>query len=146
MASSKKVASAYVDLQLSIAQFKAATGEASGLMKSFAAQTREEMQKSRESVRLLSEELGLGIPRGLQGIISKLPGVTTAMNLAFDSVVVFALISTVVEVTKKVTEFAKKSEEAAKKHAEAWQNTIVPINDTNDKLEQIGRASCRERV
>jgi hypothetical protein len=95
---SQKVASAYVDLQLQTAQFKAAIGEASGEM-------REESAKSRESVKLVSEELGLGIPRGLQKFISTLPGVTTAMNLAFDSVVVFALAKTVVEVTEKVAKF-----------------------------------------
>jgi hypothetical protein len=141
MANSRKVASAYVDLQLQIAQFKAALGEADGSMRKFSAEMREQNEKSRESVRLLSEELRLGIPRGLQGIISKLPGVSTAMNLAFDSVVVFALIRTVMEVTEKVTEFAKKSEEAAQKTAKAnaeFQSSLVKSNAelvvANDKI------------
>ena len=130
---SKKVASAYVDLQLQTAAFQAAIGEATSEMKKFGSQMREESQKSRESVKLLSEELGLGIPRGLQGIISKLPGVTTAMNLAFDGVVVFALAKTIYEVGEKIAEYAKKSEEAAKKHAEAWNNIVKPLQDANDK-------------
>lgn len=132
---SQKVASAYIDLQLQTAAFKAAINEATGEMKKFSAQTREEMAKSRESVKLLSEELGLGIPRGLQGIISKLPGVTTAMNAAFDAVVVFALIKTVVEVTEKVAEFIKKNEEAAKRNATAWTSIHTSIQTQNDDLE-----------
>ncbi|HEY5054662.1 MAG TPA: hypothetical protein VII58_00790 [Acidobacteriaceae bacterium] len=140
---SRKVAAAYVSLELQTAQFKAAIGEAGGLTKKFAAETREQMQQSRESVRLLSEELGLGIPRGLQGIISKLPGVTTAMNAAFDAVVVFALIDTVVKVTEKVLEFSRKNEEAAKKTAAAWdeahgklEKELDTLTVTGDKLDE----------
>ena len=128
---SRKVAAAYVSLELQIANFKAAIGEAQGLTKKMAADMREQMDRSRESVRLLSEELGLGIPRGLQGIISKLPGITTAMNLAFDAVVVFALIKTVYEVGEKIVEFARKSEEAAKKHEEAWGSIHGSMARTN---------------
>ena len=131
---SKKVAEAYVSLTMQTAAFKAAINEASGEMKKFGAQMREESQKSRESVKLLSEELGLGIPRGLQGIISKLPGVTAAMNLAFDSVVVFALIGTIVHVTEKIGEFAKKNEEAAAKHKKLWGDISRDVQDTNDQL------------
>jgi hypothetical protein len=132
---SRKVAAAYVSLELQIANFKAAIGEAQGLTKKMAADMREQMDRSRESVRLLSEELGLGIPRGLQGIISKLPGITTAMNLAFDAVVVFALIKTVYEVGEKIVEFARKSEEAAKKHEEAWGSIHGSMARTNTELE-----------
>lgn len=131
---SQKVASAYVDLQLQTAAFKAAIGEASNEMRKFSAEMREESAKSKESVKLLSEELGLGIPRGLQGIISKLPGMTTAMNAAFSGVVVFALAKTVYEVGEKVVEFAKKSEEAAKKNAEAWKGVNQPLQQSNDEL------------
>lgn len=130
----KKVASAYVDLQLQTAQFKAAVGEAQNEMKKFSAQMREQTEKSRESVRLLSESIGLGIPRGLQNVIAKLPGVTTAMNLAFDSVVVIALIHVVVEAGEKITEFARRSEEAAKKHTEAWAEATKDVNSTTVQL------------
>src|ERR1700679_2542334 len=105
MANGTKVAGINVDMTLELAQFKSSCREAETVTKQMTAQLREEMAHSRESVRLLSEELHLGIPRGLQGIISKLPGITTAMNAAFDAVVVFALINTIIEVTKKVEEF-----------------------------------------
>lgn len=131
----QKVASAYIDLELRHAKLSRELGEVDGEIKRFNRQMREEMAKSKESVKLLSEELGLGIPRGLQGIVSKLPGVRTAMNMAFDSVVVFALIHTVVEITEKVAEFARKSEEAARKHKEAWGNLTSSMDESNEKLK-----------
>jgi hypothetical protein len=134
MMASRKVASAYVDLQLQTAQFKAAIGESTALTRQFSASMREEMEHSRESVRLMSEELGLGIPRGLQQIISKLPGVSTAMSLAFDSVVVFALIDTVVKVTEKIVEFTKKTDEGARKNAEANARFSDSLAKSNAEL------------
>jgi hypothetical protein len=131
---SRKVAAAYVSLELQIANFKAAIGEAQGLTKKMAAEMREEMAKSKESVKLLSEELGLGIPRGLQGIISKLPGITTAMNAAFDLVVVFALGKTIYEVGEKIVEMVHKSEEAAAKHREMFNGLTISMEHTNDSL------------
>jgi hypothetical protein len=131
---SKQVASAYVDLQLQTAQFKAAIGEAQGSMRQFSAQMRAETQKSRESVRLLSEELGLGIPRGLQNIISKLPGVTTAMNAAFAGVVVFALGKVLIDVTEKVAKFIKTAETAGTVFASEMHKVTTSTLEENDKL------------
>src|SRR5579859_3002829 len=139
---SKKVASAFVDLELRTAAFKAAIGEAENSMKRFGAATREETERSREAVRLLNEDIGLHLPRGLQNLISKLPAVTAAMNLAFDAVIIFALIHSVVEVTEKITEFAKKNEEAAKKNKKDWEDVTKPITEmanalhtSNDQLD-----------
>jgi len=131
---SKKIADAYVSLTLKTAEFKVLLDEAGHEMRKLSAQMREETQKSRESVKLLSEELGLSIPRGLQGIISKLPGVTTAMNAAFDAVVVFALAKTIYEVGNKIAEFVTKSEEAAKKHREMFNGLNISMQHTNDSL------------
>jgi hypothetical protein len=135
MAANAKVASIYVQLQAQTAEFKKALAEANIETRKWSATMREETQKSRESIRLLNEDLGVHLPRGLQNIISKLPAVTTAMNAAFDAVVVFAMIDAVVKVTEKVMEFAKKTGDAAQKHRESWAEAITPINDTNDKLE-----------
>ena len=131
---SQKVASAYVDLQLQTAAFKASINEATSSMRQFSEQTRAEMNKSRESVRLLNEDIGLGLPRGLQSVISKMPGVSTAMNLAFDSVIVFALIDAVVKVTEKVEAFIKKNEEAAKKSADSWREITKSVQGVNSEL------------
>ncbi len=134
MANGKKVAGVSVDLSLELASFKASCREAETVTKKMTAEMKEEMGKSRESVRLLSEELGLGIPRGLQGIISKLPGITTAMNAAFDAVIVFALAKTIYEVGNKIVEMVHKSEEAAAKHREMYNGLITSMEHTNDSL------------
>ncbi len=135
MAVNAKVASAYVDLVARTAAFKAAMDEAGMQARAFGNQMRAETQKSREAVRLLSEDIGVRIPRGLQTVISKMPMVTTAMNAAFDAVIVFALIDVVVKAGEKIYEFAKKNEDAARKNREAWAGTISSINQENDSLE-----------
>lgn len=130
-----KVAEIYVQLRADLAEYKKTLADANVLTKQWSGTMREETQKSREAIRLLNEDLGVHLPRGLQNVISKMPMVTAAMNAAFDAVVVITLIRSVVEVGEKIYEFARKSEEAAQKHREAWASTITPINDTNDKLE-----------
>jgi hypothetical protein len=134
MAANAKVASIYVQLQAQTAEFKKALQDANVETRKWSATMREESQKSREAVRLLNEDLGVHLPRGLQNIISKMPAVSTAMNLAFNAVVVLTLIRSVVEVTEKVSEFIKKNEEAAKKNTEAWRALSEPIDSTNDKM------------
>ena len=139
------VANASASLTLNTTEFSKPLGTARAEMKQFSATVREESNKSRESVRLLSEELSLGIPRGLQKIISNLSGVSTAMNLAFDGVVVFALIKTVVEVTEKIIEYGKKTEEAAKKNKEAWEAISNPLQSANDKM-QVTNDKLEEQI
>jgi hypothetical protein len=135
MPNSAKVAEIYVELQANTAKFKQALGDATAATKKYTAQMRAEMKQSQDSVRLLSEEMGLGIPRSLQRVISTLPGVSKALNLAFDGVVVFALITTVVKVTEKIVEFAQKSQEAARKNADDWQSLQGSMQLTNDELQ-----------
>ena len=119
MAANAKVAEIYVQLKADLAEYKKTLGEANVIAKQWGNTMREENQKSREAIRLLNEDLGVHLPRGLQNIISKMPGVSTAMNAAFDAVVVFALIHAVMEVTEKITEYTKKAEETAKKNKTA---------------------------
>ena len=128
------VANASASLTLNTTEFSKPLGTARAEMKQFSATMREESAKSRESVKLLSEELGLGIPRGLQKIISTLPGVSTAMNAAFDAVVVLALINTVVEVTEKVAEFIKMSDKAGSVFAASMGKMTLATQEENDKL------------
>lgn len=129
-----KVASAYVDLVARTEAFHKALNDAKNATREWSAQMREESQKSRESMRLLSEELGLHIPRGLQNIMSKLPGLSTALNAAFDSVVVLTLVKLVVEAGEKIYEFGRKGAEAARKNVEAWAAVSTPLANINTEL------------
>jgi hypothetical protein len=130
-----KVASAYVDLVARTEAFHKALGDATAATKKWSAEMREEAEKSRESIRLLSEEIGLGIPRGLQKIISELPGLSAALNFAFDGVVILTMIKLTVEAGEKLAEFVKKNEEAARKAAEAWRGVEQPLRTTNLELQ-----------
>jgi hypothetical protein len=135
MANQQKVAEIYASLVLQTAELKAGLNEANSEIKRFTAQTRAEMNEAKGAMALLGDEIGVRLPRHLRGFVAELPGVASAMSAAFNAIAVIGLISIVVEAGKKVYEFVEKTEEAAKKHAEAWQSTIQPINDTNDKLE-----------
>lgn len=134
MSNSRQVAAIYTELQLKTAQFKVALNEATGEMRKFSAQTRAEMQEAKGGMALLSEEIGVRLPRHARAWVAELPGVAMAMNAAFDSVVVIALAQSVFEAGKKIYEFAEKNEEAARKNNEAWQAAGKPIVDVGDAL------------
>jgi hypothetical protein len=142
MATSAKVAEAYVDLQLRTAAFKAAIADATNETRKFSTQLKAEMESSRLSIRLLSQDLGVGIPRGLQTVIARLPGVSQALSAAFSSIAVLALIDVVYKAGEKITEFVQKNEEAARKNASAnyeFTASLVKSNAqlavTNDRLD-----------
>jgi hypothetical protein len=127
------VATTYADLVHRRATFEAAIGEAQGEMRKFSASMREETQKPRESVRLLSEGLGLGIPRGLQRIISQSGAVRTAMNFAFEGVVVLAG-KVLIDVTEKIAKFISTAENAGTKFSAEMRKMTGATAEENDKL------------
>ncbi len=49
------------------------------------------------SLALIGEEIGVNIPRQLRSFITAIPGVSEALNAAFSSVAVVALIGLIVE-------------------------------------------------
>jgi predicted transcriptional regulator len=111
------------------------------------------MQKSREGVMMLGEEIGIRLPRGLRNFVTELPGVATAMNAAFDAIAVIALISVVVEAGRKIAEFISKSEEAGKAQTKAWTDSLAALKMTveeqtvsNDKLQdQVDKLEHKPR-
>jgi hypothetical protein len=111
------------------------------------------MRQSRESVMMLGEEIGIHLPRGLRNFVTELPGVATAMNAAFDTIAVIALISVVVEAGRKVAEFISKSEEAGRAQTKAWNDSLAAMKMTveeqtvsNDKLQdQVDKLEHKPR-
>lgn len=134
MANQAKVAEIYAELQLSTAKFKAALGEATGEARRFSASMRTQTEEARASLALLSEELGVHIPRHLRNIAAESQVVSKAMSAIFSSVAVIGWISVVVEAGKKVYEFAQKNEETAKKNAESWSNAAKDVSGINTSL------------
>jgi hypothetical protein len=106
-----------INLRMSLAQFKRdvkeGTSEASRNTKQMASEMSGNTHEARGALMLLGEEIGVHIPRHLQGFITKIPGVGTALNAAFSSVAILALIEVIVKITEKITEFRKHAEESA---------------------------------
>src|SRR5947209_16142993 len=61
--------------------------------------------EGRAAIALLGEEVGIRVPRHLRHFILELPGVGTALNAAFSSVAVVALIGLVVQAGEKLHKY-----------------------------------------
>lgn len=137
MANSAKVAAAYIELELNLAKFKSTVGQADADIKKLSASMRREMQNSRQSIRLVTEELGIHMPRALQGFVAKLSGVAPVMNAAFNTVAVLALVNILVQAGEKVAEFVQKTQEAASKNKQAWAGITAPLQVSNDEMRVV---------
>src|SRR5674476_196900 len=135
MAVNAEVASAYVDLVARTESFQRALADANQYTRKFSKQAQTDMHEARGSIMLLGEEIGVHIPRHLQAFIAKLPGVSTAMSAAFNSVAVLAMIEIVVKGGEKLYEFIQKNEKAARKNVEVWLSISVPMIEANDALQ-----------
>jgi hypothetical protein len=108
---------------------------------------RAEMTEARHSIHLVTEEIGVHLPRALQGFVAKLPGVAEVMAHAFSAVAVIGLGMVIVETGKKVYEFIEKqkkaseeAERATKKLMSSREQATLEIEVANAKLdEQIAK-------
>jgi hypothetical protein len=94
-----------INLRMNLAQFSKDVQDGNNAAANGAKQLGRSMgegtHQARESLRLISEELGVHIPRGLQSFITEIPGVGVALNAAFSSVAVLALIELVVKALRR---------------------------------------------
>lgn len=63
------------------------------------------MAEAKETAGLLTEAVGVKLPRGVRGFLAELPGVGAALEGAFSAVAVYFLIDAVVQATEKLTQF-----------------------------------------
>jgi hypothetical protein len=140
MANQAKVSELYVELTASTAKFKSAMGEASNEAGRFSQRMRAETTEARHGIHLLSEDIGLKIPRALQGVIAGLPGVSKAINAAFSSIAVIAFAEVAIESFKKVEEHFKKQKEAAEKAIESFKTLAENTSDANKEIEKSNRS------
>lgn len=98
-------------------------------------EVRTQATEARHGLHLVTEEVGIHMPRALQGFVVKLPGVREAMSAAFNAVAVLALINVLVEAGRKVAEFIEKNREAAEKNKAAWGQIHDSLATTNDALQ-----------
>jgi hypothetical protein len=142
-ASNAKVAEIYVQLQADTAKFRAALKDSESATKSFRRTMASEMTEAKHGIHLVSEEIGVKIPRALQGVLAKLPGVSSAISSAFNVIAVVAFAQIAYETGEKIVEHFKKAEEAAQKAREkaeelsdGWHESNATLSVTNDKLEK----------
>jgi hypothetical protein len=98
-----------INLRLSTAQFKTdvrnGSSEARNATKKMKEDIADDTGEAKASLALLGEEFGIKIPRHIRAFITELPGVAPALDAAFNSVAVVALIGVIVEAAQKVKEF-----------------------------------------
>lgn len=145
MANQAKVAAIYAELQLQTAKFKLALNEATGEMRKFSAETRNQAREANGALATVGEQIGISLPRHVRAFVAQLPGVATAMNAAFDAVMVLALIHIIFEAGEKVVEFFKKSEEAANKNKEAWSKLSDSLAESTAKLA-VGTDKIKDQI
>jgi hypothetical protein len=86
--------------------------------------TRAEMTEARHAIHLLGAEIGVELPRAVQGFIAKLPGVAEVMSHAFAATAVIGIGVALFEAGKKVVEFIEKTKRAAEEAKRATDKLI----------------------
>jgi hypothetical protein len=89
------------------------------------------MTDSREAVMLLGDEVGVHMPRALSMFVSKLPGVASAMEMAFPILGIVAVIGIIGDLIKKQGDLAQ----AIRKAADEADNQTVKEADQSRALE-----------
>jgi hypothetical protein len=109
--------------------------------------TRAEMTEARHAIHLLGDEIGIHLPRAVQGFVAKLPGVAEIMASAFSAAAVVGLGLAIFEAGKKVVEFMEKQKKAAEEARAATEKLVegrhlatLELEASTAKLdEQIAR-------
>ena len=132
-----------VDLVANTATFTADLGKAGNSLDDLGEKAKKaggaidySMAEAKGSTMLLSEELGLHIPRHLQTLINEIPLVGQAFAAMLPLVGVIAAIAI-------ITELIVKSEEAREKLAQSFdkfgQTGATVMNDLDDRLLRVGK-------
>lgn len=132
----RKAAAAGAGIQGSLAKL---TGSAAGFSSAGAAVTKfsANVRESNGSLALMSEELGVHIPRHLRGFVSSLPGVGTALAGAFTGLAVVGIVEIIGSAIKKVGEFRdelKKLEDSPGRIHDAFRGVALSTETSNDEL------------
>ena len=86
-------------------------------------------REARESAALLSEELGLKVPRGLRNILAESSVASTALRAAFSAAVVGGFITVVKDAVDNLTGFSAQLD-VIKKQGEEVINSVAQANKT----------------
>jgi len=113
---------------MSLAQFKtdtvAGTKAAADATKEMANEIGYNAGEAKGSLALISEEVGVSIPRHLRTFIADLPGVGAALEAAFSVVAVIALVEVVVKAIEKFEKWRESIEKAAEAGDKVRESTV----------------------
>src|ERR1051326_6915599 len=90
-------------------------------------------REAREEARLLSEELGVHLPRGVTSLVGELPGLSSALTAAFSATAVLVLFKAVGEVGEKLGEVIASTFI----YTDAMKAQDQATADLNKELEKI---------
>jgi hypothetical protein len=130
-----------INLRMNLAQFSKDVQDGNSAAANGAKQLGRSMgegtQQARESRRLLSDEIGIHMPRGLQTFIAEIPGVGTALNAAFQSVAVLALIELIMKAASTLNELKTKAEEFKKGVQESSVTGTQELRKLGEEVLQL---------
>ena len=140
-AMSTQIGEVNINLRMSLAQFKTDTADgaaaASKATKQIAQDTSVNMGEARGAMALLGEEIGVRIPRHLQTFIAQIPGVGTALNAAFSSIAILALVELLTKVVEKVQEFKQHAEDVANAMEHAGDKGRDAMQKLDDEFQKL---------
>jgi hypothetical protein len=124
-----------------MAQFKTDTADgaaaASKATKQIADDTKANIGEARGSLSLLGEEIGVTIPRHLQTFIAEIPGVGTALNAAFSSVAILALVEVLVKAAEAVQKFKEHADEVEQAMEHAGDQGRAAMQKLDDEFRKL---------
>lgn len=92
--------------------------------------------EARGAVDLLSEGIGITIPRELKALISSLPGVSQALEAAFLPTALFAAIALVVELMNKWDEYKQQQREIQQGYEEFRTTAVENLRRIDDQIDE----------
>jgi hypothetical protein len=84
----------------------------------------ESEKRAHETALLLNETLGVRIPRGITNVISKVPGLSSALSAAFQATAVIAFIGTIAELARHFDQLQAKVGELSLSIASMFSRSI----------------------
>ncbi len=99
------------NLQVSSKEFSIARGNMRGMSM--------ESRETNEKVSMLAASLGVQLPMGLERLIARMPGVQSALGMAFNASIVLAVGAAIVSLFPKIAE---------------WIDNLRGVKDVNDEI------------
>lgn len=127
-----------INLRMSLAQFKQdvkdGTGAASDGTRDMANNIKANVTEARGTLALIGEDFGLTMPRHLQTFLAGLPGIAPALNAAFSSVAVIALIEVIVKAIEQIQAWRQHVEDSRLAWIAVGEEGIAALHKQEEEI------------